>query len=65
MKVELDQNRCVGAGQCALFAPDVFEQRLEDGISEVLLDAPSPELYDEVETAAERCPSQAITLVRD
>ncbi|NEA99074.1 ferredoxin [Streptomyces sp. SID13726] len=61
MRVVLDQNRCVGAGQCALFAPDVFEQRLEDGIAEVLQDAPPPELYDEVETAAERCPSQAIT----
>ncbi|WP_329222034.1 ferredoxin [Streptomyces sp. NBC_01485] len=60
MKVVLDQDRCVGSGQCALFAPDVFEQRLEDGIAEVLQDRPGPALEEDVDTAIERCPSQAI-----
>ena len=30
MKVVIDQDKCVGAGQCVLLAPDVFDQRDED-----------------------------------
>jgi ferredoxin len=36
MKVAVEQDRCVGSGQCVLLAPDVFDQRDEDG-SVVLL----------------------------
>ncbi|MFE3946199.1 ferredoxin, partial [Streptomyces sp. NPDC059118] len=32
MKVTVDQNKCVASGQCVLSAPDVFDQREEDGI---------------------------------
>lgn len=32
MKVIIDENKCVGAGQCVLAAADVFDQRDEDGI---------------------------------
>ena len=40
MKVKVDQARCVASGNCVLTAPEVFDQRDEDGIV-VLLD-PSP-----------------------
>ncbi|WP_345981183.1 ferredoxin [Streptomyces sp. DSS69] len=33
--VQVDKERCVGAGMCALTAPDVFTQD-DDGLSEVL-----------------------------
>jgi len=33
MRVTVDQDRCIAAGQCVAAAPDVFDQRDEDGMS--------------------------------
>lgn len=41
MKVIIDEDKCVGAGQCVLAAAEVFDQREDDGIV-VLLDALRP-----------------------
>jgi ferredoxin len=38
MQITIDEAKCCGAGQCVLVAPEVFDQRDEDGIV-VLLDA--------------------------
>ncbi|MER6005347.1 ferredoxin [Nonomuraea angiospora] len=63
MRVEFDEPKCVAAGQCAMVAPDVFDQRDDDGVA-VLLDAePGPEHHDEVREAAAVCPAAAIRLV--
>ena len=61
MKVTIDEDRCVGSGQCVLAADDVFDQR-DDGIV-VLLDAdpPANRLAD-VKHAAVICPALAITV---
>ncbi|MFC5745307.1 ferredoxin [Actinomadura rugatobispora] len=62
MKVTIDEEKCVGAGQCVFSAPDVFDQRDEDGIV-VLLDADPPErLHDETREAAHVCPALAIMI---
>jgi ferredoxin len=63
MKIEIDQDKCVAAGQCVLAAPDDFDQRDEDGIV-VLLDTASPPeaRYEGVREAALLCPALAITL---
>lgn len=63
MKVEIDADKCVAAGQCVLSSPEVFDQREEDGIVVLLTDAPSPELEASVREAAAVCPAAAITLV--
>jgi ferredoxin len=63
MRVEFDEPKCVAAGQCAMVAPDVFDQRDDDGVA-ILLDAePGPEHHDEVREAAAVCPAAAIRLV--
>jgi ferredoxin len=63
MNVHIDEHKCVASGQCVLVAPDVFDQRDEDGIA-VLLDAsPSPEKSDEIRQAVLVCPAAAIRLV--
>ena len=60
MKVVVDQSRCVGAGQCVLVAPEVFDQRDEDGIVVLLQENPPAELHAQVKDAAQLCPALAI-----
>ncbi|MGH3119255.1 MAG: ferredoxin [Streptomyces sp.] len=62
MKVTVDQETCVGSGQCALAAADVFDQRDEDGIVALLDPAPPGGLAADVNDAAAMCPVQAITV---
>ena len=63
MRVEFDEPRCVAAGQCAMVAPDVFDQRDEDGVAVVLAEFPDPAQHDAVREAAAVCPAVAIRLV--
>ena len=62
MKVTVDQDKCVGAGQCVLLAPDVFDQRDSDGVVVLLQEFPPSELHDDVRQAAQVCPALAIEL---
>ena len=60
MHVTIDEAKCCAAGQCVLAAPDIFDQREDDGIV-VLLDADPPaDQYDNVRQAAAVCPAVAI-----
>jgi ferredoxin len=64
MKVTVEADKCVAAGQCVLLAPQVFDQREEDG-AVVLLDAePAPDLHAAVRDAEALCPAAAIHLAR-
>ncbi|GAB3507621.1 ferredoxin [Amycolatopsis cihanbeyliensis] len=64
MRIIVDTDRCVGAGQCALLAPRFFDQD-EDGIVTVLADRPAESARTEVSEAADLCPSAAITIHED
>ncbi|GAB2955222.1 ferredoxin [Nonomuraea fastidiosa] len=65
MKVTVDRDKCCGAGQCVLLAPDVFDQGEDDGIV-LLLDAEPPEsLHAAVREAAAVCPAGAIDVSED
>ncbi|MEV6537993.1 ferredoxin [Streptomyces sp. NPDC051665] len=63
MEVELDEPKCVAAGKCVVTAPEVFDQRDEDGVAVLLDDRPGPDLLDGVKEAAALCPAAAIRLV--
>ena len=67
MKIRLDQERCVSGGQCVFAAPEVFDQRDEDGVAILLVDADNvpEELREEVIEAIDICPAQAIALAAD
>ncbi|MFI6406074.1 ferredoxin [Streptomyces sp. NPDC050548] len=62
MKVVIDEDRCVAAGQCVAAAADVFDQRDEDGIVVLLTEHPSEDVADDVRTAAAVCPALAIRI---
>lgn len=62
MLIRIDQEKCCGAGHCVLAAPDVFDQRDEDGIVVVLDAEPPAELHQAVQDAAAVCPAAAIRL---
>ncbi|MER7699693.1 MULTISPECIES: ferredoxin [unclassified Streptomyces] len=62
MDIRVDKERCVGAGMCALTAPDVFTQD-DDGFSELLPGRPT-EAGDHslVREAVRACPVGAVSL---
>lgn len=62
MKVVTDTARCVGAGQCVLTEPAVFDQSDDDGTVVVLVEHVEGERLAAVEEAVDMCPSQAISL---
>jgi ferredoxin len=60
MRVSIDQVKCVGSGQCVLAAPEVFDQRDEDGIVVLLNEHPAPDQEADARDAAALCPAWAI-----
>jgi ferredoxin len=58
--VAVDPAGCIGAGQCALYAPEVFD--VHDGVAHVLDATPGAHLHDAVLDAADACPVQAVLL---
>jgi ferredoxin len=62
MRIVTDTGRCVGAGQCALTEPKVFDQSDEDGTVVLLTDQAEGDVLDNVREAVDLCPSQALSL---
>jgi ferredoxin len=63
MRVELDEPKCVASGQCVIAAPDVFDQREDDGVAFLLTEEPEDAQLDGVREAAAVCPAAAIRLL--
>ncbi len=61
MGVVVQIDACVGAGQCALVAPDVFDQD-DDGIVVLLQTDPSGSDLEAAIKAARLCPAWAISI---
>lgn len=62
MRITIDQDKCVSSGQCVLNAGEVFDQRDDDGVVELLIAEPGPEYADQTRKAAAACPALAIHL---
>jgi ferredoxin len=65
VRIEADRDICIGAGMCALTAPEVFDQDADDGRVRLLDDRPTAEHVDAVRQAVTLCPSGALALRHD
>ncbi|MET7378038.1 ferredoxin [Streptomyces sp. NPDC005526] len=61
MHIDIDKDRCIGAGQCALAAPGVFTQD-DDGFSTLVPGRDEASGDPMVREAARACPVGAITV---
>ena len=59
MKVTVDQDICASSGNCVMNAPEVFDQRDDDGVVVLLTPNPSAEQAEGARRAAAACPSLA------
>ncbi|MFI5807894.1 ferredoxin [Streptomyces sp. NPDC051561] len=64
MRIDIDTDVCIGAGQCAMTAPTVFTQD-DDGLSELLPGQEDGGGSPLVREAARACPVGAIAVVAD
>jgi ferredoxin len=62
MKVSVDRELCIGAGNCVAIAPSVFQMDAEN-IAVVIDEVAAPD--ELLWQAAEACPTAAITLEDD
>ncbi|MEU9852454.1 ferredoxin [Streptomyces sp. NPDC047974] len=61
-RLTADRERCIGAGMCAMTAPEVFDQDPEEGLVLLLHDEPPTAHQAAARMAVGVCPSGAITL---
>lgn len=61
MRVVANPRGCIGAGQCVITAPDVFDQD-DDGIVVVVKEQLAESDLPDVRAALDLCPSQSLRL---
>ncbi|HEY3834184.1 MAG TPA: ferredoxin [Acidimicrobiia bacterium] len=61
LDIRIDRDTCMGSGNCAFWAPGVFDLD-DDGIAVVLDPAAADD--DKIIVAAQGCPTQAISVYR-
>jgi len=62
IRIHVDPQKCVGAGQCVRNVPEVFDQREHDGIVVLLTQTAPDALAPYLKKAVQLCPSQAIQI---
>ncbi|MEV4381254.1 ferredoxin [Streptosporangium sp. NPDC049644] len=61
MHVNVNAESCIGAGQCVLIAPEVFDQS-DDGTVVVLVESLDDPAQAAVREVVRACPSRSISL---
>ncbi len=64
MKLEVDQDICIGCGSCQAICPEVFEIN-DDGLAQSIVDNIDEAFVNEAIDAKEGCPVNAIYEVTD
>ncbi|MFY1679856.1 MULTISPECIES: ferredoxin [unclassified Streptomyces] len=60
-RISVDTDKCIGAAQCVLTAPEVFDQD-DDGFVALLQEEPQGQEERSARMARSVCPAQAITV---
>jgi ferredoxin len=60
MRIRIDMDKCIGAGQCVRAADTVFDQNEDDGLVILLQESPPDDLIEQVRNAVRLCPARAI-----
>ena len=63
MRVNVDREMCIGAGNCVRLAPGVFDQSDDDGLNVVLVAEPPADQHEAVRRAIDACPTNAISIL--
>jgi ferredoxin len=61
MRIDVDRDACVSAGNCVMVAENVFDQD-DDGIVKVLADPVPEDEADHAREAVRLCPASALRL---
>jgi ferredoxin len=62
VRITIDETRCCGSGNCALYASDLFSHREDDGVAVVLDSSPPESRYQDIQAVVEGCPTSAISV---
>ncbi len=62
LEIKINREICMGSGTCSFWAPETFDLD-DDGVAIVTSIDGSPE--EKVILAAQGCPTQAISIIRD
>jgi ferredoxin len=62
LEISIDRDACMGSGNCSFWAPAVFDLD-DEGIAVVVDPQGAPE--EKIVLAAQGCPTQAITVMKD
>lgn len=62
MKIEYDEDACMGYANCVVEAPDLFDIDDDSGKAVVLVDAVTDAVADSARAAVRVCPARAIAL---
>jgi ferredoxin len=63
MRVEVDENLCIGSMSCETTCPEVFQ--VVGGISRVRVDVVPPQAEERCREAAAGCPASAIRIAEE
>lgn len=61
MKAKVIENVCIGCGACCALVPEEFELQ-DTGVAKAISEVVKEELEDDVKTAADNCPTGAISV---
>jgi ferredoxin len=61
MKPKVNQELCIGCGQCEAICPEIF--KLDDGKSQVQDMADYSVYKDKIDQSVDACPVQAISII--
>lgn len=64
MRIDVDRDACISAGNCVMSAPEVFDQD-DDGIVVLLADPVPDDEQDHAREAVKLCPAQALKVAQD